>query len=135
MSLIARISTAVTSPKRSLGEVESSRPGEIREGALRYEPLNFGETPPPGASLNAGSDLPQAKLGRGDNFPWLGLGILSTLKGTVSLNNCSGFQYLPQGFQPCLTVLFLPPQSAERLGLAAGWPVRRYGAWPEKWRP
>ena len=57
---------SVTSPMRSLGEVESSRSGEIREGASRYEPFDFGNMPPPGASLNAGSDLPQAKLGRGD---------------------------------------------------------------------
>ena len=34
-----------------LGEVESSRKGEIREGALsRYEPATFGK-PPPAQSL------------------------------------------------------------------------------------
>ena len=61
------LSVLVTSTKLCLGEVESSRLGsDSGGGSSRCGPVSFGEPPPPGASLNAGSDLPQAKLGGGD---------------------------------------------------------------------
>ena len=52
----------VTSPKLCLGEVESSRLGEIREGGRsRYGLVRFGQQPPPGASPGGSLRPPPSK--------------------------------------------------------------------------
>ncbi len=56
--------------QRGGGRIEPLR-RDSGGGGSRYELVNFGNVPPPGATLNAGSDLPQAKLGGGDLHSFL----------------------------------------------------------------
>ena len=104
MVTVAWYRTMVMSPPPAqLGEVESSRSGEIREGALSHTgPTNFDKPPPPGASAKRlAPTSPKQRLGE---LTPCGLGAVGLIAGGAAALKYPGLIYATL---PCLLFIAL----------------------------